>query len=82
MRYILTKADAAPTTSRLASMSIKTQGSERAVNNNGDRENDHRDGQYDHEADDDDEFFDAEDASLGGHIVANDADALDHDASN
>ncbi|KAL5397809.1 hypothetical protein PMIN03_008740 [Paraphaeosphaeria minitans] len=65
--------NATPATARLASMSIKTQGS---GHKNGGHEKD------DHDVDDDDEFFDAEDASLGGHIVTDDADVLDHDVVN
>jgi hypothetical protein len=81
MRPTLTRANAALPTTRFAAMSIQTQGFGGTPNHASDKENDH-DSKYDHDADDDDEFFDAEDASLGGHTVTDDPDELDHGAVN
>ena len=52
------------------------------ANNTGNKENHDHDSKCDHDVDDDDEFFDAEDASIGGHTATDDADVLDHDAVN
>ncbi|KAF1973179.1 hypothetical protein BU23DRAFT_139582 [Bimuria novae-zelandiae CBS 107.79] len=72
-------------TTRVASMPLKSQAPARtpiAQNNTSDKANNAQDSGYDHDVDDEDEFFDAEDASLGGHTVTDDIEELDHEAVN
>lgn len=74
--------DTAVPTTQLAATSIKPHASGSTTTTSGHKENSTHDGKYDHDAEDDDEFFDAEDASLDGITITDGDKVLDHDAVN
>lgn len=82
MTSLLIVADTSAVTAGIAALSVKSQASGKSQRHGSDKENDNYDAKYDHDIDDDDEFFDAEDASLAGFTVTDDTEELDHDTVN